>query len=342
MPHLPGHNKPFTNFLTQGMNSTNQNINNLNMPQNPNINKPMSQGFGQGAGLGGTQGLQSTQGLSAGMGGGNTMGGAAWNESGMHGGGSGAGEGEGQGEGFGEYAPGQGQEGITPIKPEWWNDADSPLSWDDLQQFTEENYNQFFSAIPEPMQNIITQQGGFGSQYDEGSLLNQLLGASWMNENQNSQGWNVEDLAGFVEQHMTGLGWTGYGMTWEPPTYQTEIIGAGMEEEPYVPPDLDSILQMYSSGNYDFNEDGHVNLYDLEIAGSQGADQGILTFLQNLIEGAGQNVMGQVAPQFAGGGGVAGRQAKRLHYPGTSGGFASVGTGIGSQQDMLQQLLGNQ
>jgi hypothetical protein len=96
---------------------------------------------------------------------------------------------------------------------------------------------------------------------------------------------------------------------------------------------------MYSSGNYDFNQDGMVDLYDITAAQQAGADQSILTFLQNLI---GQNTMGQAAPQFAGGGGVAGRRAKRLHYPGTSGGFASVGTGIGNQQSMLQQLLGNQ
>ena len=33
------------------------------------------------------------------------------------------------------------------------------------------------------------------------------------------------------------------------------------------------------------------------------------------------------------------RRAKRLYYPGTQGGFASVGSGIGGQQNMLDDLL---
>ena len=33
MPHKPGHFKPFTDFLTQGMQNTNQNISNMNQPQ---------------------------------------------------------------------------------------------------------------------------------------------------------------------------------------------------------------------------------------------------------------------------------------------------------------------
>ena len=158
MPHLPGHNKPFTSFLTQGMNNTNQNINNLNIPQNPNINIPMSQSFGQGAGLGRTQGLQSTQGLGAGIGGGSIMGG------GMHSGGSGAGPGEGQGEGFGQYAPEQGQEGITPFKPGmddpgwWWNAPDSNVTWDELQDFDNNEFDMIYNVLYEFL-DIDTKQG---------------------------------------------------------------------------------------------------------------------------------------------------------------------------------------
>tara|TARA_R100001082_G_scaffold105612_2_gene77852 strand:+ start:799 stop:1752 length:954 start_codon:yes stop_codon:yes gene_type:complete len=47
----------------------------------------------------------------------------------------------------------------------------------------------------------------------------------------------------------------------------------------------------------------------------------------------------QQAPTFAGGGGQGGQAAKRLYYPGTSGGFASVGSGIGGNDNMLQNLL---
>jgi hypothetical protein len=32
MPHIPGHNRPFTSFLTQGMQNTNRNIGNFNNP----------------------------------------------------------------------------------------------------------------------------------------------------------------------------------------------------------------------------------------------------------------------------------------------------------------------
>ena len=44
-------------------------------------------------------------------------------------------------------------------------------------------------------------------------------------------------------------------------------------------------------------------------------------------------------PDFAGGGGQGGQAAKRLYYPGTQGGFASVGSGIGGQQNILDDLL---
>ena len=41
MPHKPGHFKPFTSFLNQGMKNTNNQANNINMPPNP-INTPMN------------------------------------------------------------------------------------------------------------------------------------------------------------------------------------------------------------------------------------------------------------------------------------------------------------
>ena len=45
------------------------------------------------------------------------------------------------------------------------------------------------------------------------------------------------------------------------------------------------------------------------------------------------------APQFTGGGGQGGQAARRLYFPGTSGGFASVGTGIGGGGTTLDDLL---
>ena len=48
------------------------------------------------------------------------------------------------------------------------------------------------------------------------------------------------------------------------------------------------------------------------------------------------------APTFTGGGGQGGQAAKRLHYPGTSGGFASVGSGMGGStlEELLKQYQG--
>ena len=54
MAHLPGHNRPFTSFLTQGMQNTNQNLNTMGLPndpiyypKNPNLSElPMQTGFG--------------------------------------------------------------------------------------------------------------------------------------------------------------------------------------------------------------------------------------------------------------------------------------------------------
>ena len=47
----------------------------------------------------------------------------------------------------------------------------------------------------------------------------------------------------------------------------------------------------------------------------------------------------QEAPTYTGGGGQGAQLAKKLYYPGTTGGFASVGSGIGGDDNMLQKLL---
>ena len=63
--------------------------------------------------------------------------------------------------------------------------------------------------------------------------------------------------------------------------------------------------------------------------------QGIASYIPG-----GSTPLSPVAPtEFTGGGGVGGQAAKRLYYPGTQGGFASVGSGIGGQQNILDDLL---
>ena len=51
------------------------------------------------------------------------------------------------------------------------------------------------------------------------------------------------------------------------------------------------------------------------------------------------NQQSVVSYETQGGGGQGGQSAKRLYYPGTQGGFASVGSGIGGQQNILDDLL---
>ena len=188
---MPPRFKPFTSFLTQGMNNTNQNINNMNQPSNPAIHNPLSHSFTGGSG-------------------GNVMGGQ---------------------QGGAQYG------GMTNI--------------------------------------VDTETGGFSPDVD--------------------------------------------------PSQPTE----------YDP--------------FDYNQDGMVDLFDITWLQQQSGVtpemiQALLNYMNQTQEGGagtgGWAMPGPVAPtEFTGGGGVGGQAAKRLYYPGTQGGFASVGSGIGGQQNMLDDLL---
>ena len=109
----------------------------------------------------------------------------------------------------------------------------------------------------------------------------------------------------------------------------------------------DSLMDMYNQGNYDFNQDGLVYIFDIHYA-QQNTDldfSGGVEWVDSLVNSitGGPATPDVSPPQFMGGGDSKGGQlAKRLYYPGTSGGFASVGTGIGNQEDILKKLLGNQ
>jgi len=188
---MPPRFKPFSSFLTQGMNNTNKNINNMNQPSNPGISNPLSKSF-------------------TGGGGGNVMGGTQGNMGGP-------------------------QSGWSPM------------------------------------------EGGQG-------------------------GGNVP---------------------------------LGGESDEFDP--------------YDYNQDGLVDLFDLTWLQQQEGTtaemiQALLNYMNQTQEGGtgtgGWAMPGPVAPtEFAGGGGQGGEAAKKLYYPGTQGGFASVGSGIGGQQNMLDDLL---
>ena len=61
------------------------------------------------------------------------------------------------------------------------------------------------------------------------------------------------------------------------------------------------------------------------------------TGLGNLTNNIALQLATGAAPEFTGGGGQGGQQARQLYYSGTSGGFAGVGSGLNS--NILQNLL---
>lgn len=98
----------------------------------------------------------------------------------------------------------------------------------------------------------------------------------------------------------------------------------------------------YSSWQDWAEQTGNQELYEdfLSQTGQAGIDaygsQSQQAFLDNLMQYIAPSPF---APQeFTGGGGQAGQAAKRLYYPGTSGGFASIGSGIGGGQSMDELL----
>ena len=114
--------------------------------------------------------------------------------------------------------------------------------------------------------------------------------------------------------------------------------------------------QIAQDSGFDLNNDGIVDIFDMQLIDPntmtpQEFEQ-FYASMQNYIQGEivgghDSNILleqafptGQ-APQFTGGGGQGGQAARKLYYPGTSGGFAGVGSGIGggsTLQDLLKGL----
>ena len=94
---------------------------------------------------------------------------------------------------------------------------------------------------------------------------------------------------------------------------------------------------------FDLNQDGEVDTNDFIYGQNQGANMGILEAIIMAITGSPMFQQPETLTQFAGGGGQAGQAAKKLYYPGTQGGFASTGSGIGggsTLQSLLSQMQG--
>ena len=124
-----------------------------------------------------------------------------------------------------------------------------------------------------------------------------------------------------------------YQSAQQPLTSESEIMSwwMGLNEEgrePYT--SAYSAQQEFDEEGIPAGDDFITWLYNQDII---PYEEGFLDNLQQYI-----NPMQSSAQQFTGGGGQAGAAAKKLYYPGTSGGFASVGSGIGGG-NTLEELL---
>ena len=107
----------------------------------------------------------------------------------------------------------------------------------------------------------------------------------------------------------------------------------GLETEPEIIPE--PVLPDFSQPVFpDFSNviPGELNLDTAEFPGFGEQIDQITENVENILAI-------RQAPQFTGGGGQGGQAARRLYFPGTSGGFASVGTGIGGGGTTLDDLL---
>ena len=110
---------------------------------------------------------------------------------------------------------------------------------------------------------------------------------------------------------------------------------------------LDSGSDEQSYHEWDYNQDGFVDVLDILAGQSQGIDQTIMQEIVNMATGEalnwdeGENIQTEQQGQFQGGGGRGATAAKKLFYPSSSGGFTSVGSGIGDDMNAsaLQKLL---
>ena len=228
---MPPRFKPFTSFLTQGMNNTNQNINNMNQPSNPGVHNPLSQSF-------------------TGGGGGNVMGGQ---------------QGGAQCEGMTNIVDTE-TGGSLPSNIDPWQPvhATKPVEEEELSYID--------------------------PRWQSGAI----------------QAPNIVDIPDYFEEQPTGHDVDKPWTETLPDGYEWQLVDGNWEP-------------VFVGPNY-LQEDP---LADYTYIPGQGP-------LQSYALG-----------DYTGGGGTAGQAAKKLYYPGTQGGFASVGSGIGGQQNMLDNLLMN-
>ena len=261
MPHKPGHNRPFTSFLTQGMQNTNQNINTMNRPGGQtNYLAPPNQFMGGSIGVN--------------PGGGGYMGGGQ--------------------QGGAQYDDPGGSTGGLDTQDEWdymqQGYTDLPGGVGGFFGNRPQYDNPYVPDLHDPFDfQTISNQGGIG----------------WKNIDPvgQEQGMPTEELP-------QGFQWQFINNEWIPVNIMTP--GEVDLDEDY--------------GGFSWSWQGPTESEDADYNYAPTAQDELYnlpTTLQN----------------YAGGGGLAGSLAKKLYYPGTSGGFAGVGRGIKGGKS-LQEMLG--
>ena len=357
MPHIPGHLTPFSqSLINQGMNETNRIAGNATNPPNM-INQPYTTfsnnnnmnpgggnvmggpGFGPGSGSMGT--YDSGHGEGAAQSGAGISGGMQFDQglglgSGSAGGGHLGFGGSMGGDTYDEWLAEQAQQ-------EW-------LASDEYQEGVVQN--------PDGTYSIDNQESLYGDVWEQSGLLTSNFNSPQQALDAIASLQSLQELneQGFYDTDIAPPG------SWDLNLGGSNLGGAfdfgfgGMTDQ------VGQNLQNYQSG-FDLNNDGIVDIFDMQAIdqNNMGSQEYIdfLTSMQNYIQGdigEGSNPLDdafqqtlidaqQEAPTYTGGSMQAtplasgARLAKRLYYPGTTGGFSGVGSGIGGGNNTLQQLL---
>lgn len=362
MPHLPGHNKPFTSFLTQGMQNTNQNINRINTPWDTNP-------------IGGSTNYLSPRNP-------NTINLPGFSNQ--------TATGQGMDNWFAKKGA-FGAQSVAPKKPLMPTDR-LPEGWD--WQMVGGNWEpvnpndtgqgpgtipgnvinppNYLQETPPPsvpgispetmLDKMGTMESGFDVNNDgvvnvqDAAMTGGMSPADWA-QSTGTGGFSFEDYQDLMYQSGMDagnwVGWQGNPMYdsssdwWSSLDENTqsfmtsqfenmgsaETVGFGGSDMGWASWNVEN--PAYGWEQSGFGDGGMGGYYDQEY--SAESQQGFLDNLMNYI-----NPQQSAPQQFTGGGGQAGQQARDLYYPGTSGGFAGVGSGIGGggMQSMLKNLMG--
>ena len=299
MAHLPGHNRPFTSFLTQGMQNTNQNLNTMGLPndpiyypKNPNPSElPMQQNF---MGTGGPKPTDKFENPSN-----------------------------------------------IPIQPGFGSFGDF--------------FNKPMPKGPSeiPMQQDFMDMGG---PKPTDKIQNPIISAVDSNIDRPMYGGGQDDFLDFGVIDTSPIE--------DSPGLSPVAAGFDVNNDGVV----NALDALAATSQYQSEDDFYIQYFSsmfpegFDVAGdfmqnpesyfAQAASMGLnpqaeydnyMSSYQSFLENLQGYVVSQLgapgvqAQQFTGGGGQGGQQARQLYYPGTSGGFAGVGSGIDSS--MLQNLL---